>query len=220
MTIHYTLYAMELTLLTATVWALKSIARSSLPWKLAATQLCVAVLVEGVGAFSKSNPVFNTFMYNCYILAELLILGIAGLHWLKGRNARRCVLALMMAYVPVWIYNIAVYEKGSFANLAFIYGCIVLAITYFMLLYQSVIGRPERIYRLPLFWLCTGIIIYFGCSIPLFSLFHYFTSHGKEKLGVYLYSIIDILAIFRYGSTFYAFLLHDRGNKSMNERIE
>ena len=109
---------------------------------------------------------------NIFLLLEFIIIYNYFLQILKNKKIKKTLYAISILYIFgiafMWIY------KKSFnkeADIFFIFQAICIlypALFYFF----EFLRTPSKIEltREPSFWLTTGILLYFGCTLPLFLL--------------------------------------------------
>jgi hypothetical protein len=91
-----------------------------------------------------------------------------------------CILALIAIVFGVFWDGILFFP--SFANSFLSVVFTLLSLLYF---YQLLTAREfVHIEKLPMFWINSGVLIYFGINIFLFMLFDKFVSHSKEDVWI------------------------------------
>jgi hypothetical protein len=200
------LYVMELAVLITSVIGVKIYNKAILPYKLLCIQVMCGLIIEIIGHIFiyRHQPALNTICHNFYTIAEFYLMYAAGVIILN--KYKRIFWGISVLPLVVWIVHVCRLGIDNFSNYSFILGGLLLVILFVLLLYQTTKSVPILKYS-PDFWICIGIIVYFGCNVPFFSLFAYFTSHGKEKMGAKLFILNDFLALTRYLCFGIAFLL-------------
>ncbi|MBX2923609.1 MAG: hypothetical protein KF746_15515 [Chitinophagaceae bacterium] len=131
------------------------------------------------------HPVIKKFLYNCL--------------WM---------------YPVVFLMNRLFIQKGEqYHTLTAGLGSLLIvlaAIFYFYELFQS--EKSVDLVREPSFWISSGLLFFYSCSFPLYSLISYFYS-PSNKIVNYLVSLSSLLNILLYSSFIVAFLCKIRIRK-------
>jgi len=208
---NVTLYVMELVVLVTSVLCIKIYDKLTLPYRLLSIQVICGLIIEVIGHIFINQRTLNTICYNFYTIVEFYLMYAAGVILLN--KYKKVFWAISVLPLIVWFIHIWRLGIDNFSNYSFILGGLLLVILFVLLLYQTTKSVTILKYT-PDFWICIGIIVYFGCNVPFFSLFAYFTSHGKEKLGSRLFILNDFLALTRYLCFGIAFLLLNSKKRS------
>jgi hypothetical protein len=148
----------------------------------------------------------TTALYNFYIFLEVLLLGLFGIHQLKGQRFRVIATLGLAIAVISQVYEY-IFQPSTFHATSFLINCIYLVSLYLgdILFLQS--RDSLSLFRQPLLYLSVGIVIYFGCDIPFFS-FRSVLMKYDTKLTTALHIFINnFLASFRYLLSGFAFVL-------------
>lgn len=206
------LYAMEFVVLITSVICVKLYNKVILPYKLLCIQIICGLIIEIIGHIfiNLKRPIENTACFNVYILIEFYLMFGAAILFLKKNN--RVLLSFGSLPFIIFMIHLSRTGFGKFSSFSFLAGGIILVVFYLYLLFE-ISKRTAILKNIPEFWVCIGIIAYFGCTVPFFSLFTYFVNHGKEKLGDMLFKLNDFLALIRYLCLLIAFLLLNKKDK-------
>jgi hypothetical protein len=177
-------------------------------------QLLLASIAEIAGQVIKYRSGNNTSLFNVYILLECSLLMTAIVIQIGKKAVKNMLPIGLFIFICSWIIAVAKYGISVFALSSFLISCFILTLSSLVLI-MRLAANEENPLSQPSFWICCGMVIYFGPIIPLFSLFNYFQVNGKEKLGSYLYTINDILAMLRYSLTFYGLYLLSRSKNNL-----
>lgn len=171
-------------------------------------QLILAVVFEAYGFYI--NIVlgkYNLWLFNIYILLEISLLTLAYTVLSKNKITNIFTAISLVMLVVFWFYSI--YNNGidTLANIFYISGCILLVVLYFHLLFTQVIFNSHKILKNPLFWVCSSVLIYFGCFIPYKGIENRMLSNDID-LAKRLFDINLALNIIRYSLVAVAFYLY------------
>jgi hypothetical protein len=130
-------------------------------------------------------------------------------------KAKRVFLIFLIILPPVFVANIFLLQNSQiFQSMTYSLGCLFVVVTciyYFWELFQHT--HYVKLIREPAFWICSGLLFYFVCTFPIYSLINLI----KPELGVIkvLAIILDTLNILLYLSFVIAFLCRLKLRKSM-----
>lgn len=212
---RYTPFFVDGVLIIALLLGLITFRALSGTGKIVVAQMCCAVLTEAAGLYIiMVLHKQNIWLYNTYILVEFLLL-LAGGYLLQPRQSlKKWAIGMAVAYPIIWIINMSFVKGGFFVDKTFMTGCILLTSFYLWQLI-SLLRKGQQDYTTLL--ICYGILVYFCCSIPLFSFINYFLNIDWE-ISAKLYHIGHILNIIRYCIVGTGFLLLFRRQQSLNPR--
>lgn len=213
------MWALKLLMAAASIVALIHFNKLSLPLKLVGVQLTFAIVLEVCATLITKNPSITNYpLFNFYMLAEMLMLGMAAILFQSNKGLRIFFLLCVLSCFAFWLQ--VVYDNGNwayfrfdrkyskFTTTSFLVNCIFLAFAYLVLLLQLFFSSAsEKPFQKPLFWICIAHVVYFGCDIPLFSLLQSLLTQNKTMLIKRLYNINQVLTAVRYGLVIYAMIL-------------
>jgi len=177
----------------------------TLPFKLIFFQIICASFADITGRILEIYLNNNIFLYNAYLFIELWLVGLAGWYMIRNKTYQKWLMAFLIICTVVAIVSISITGIKVFANWAFLMECLLLTITYLGILINLLISNKGNITKEPVFWLCIGIITYFGCNVPLFGMLNYLVEY-HPLLGNYIYRIDHVLCIIRYSFVAVGFL--------------
>lgn len=173
-------------------------------WRIIYLLTTLAFTVELISRYLNYYHTKNTTpLFNCYILAEQLLLLSAVFMILKPYIMWR--ISSLILCVMIWLWNINQNGFYTFAQISFLTGCVLIVMFYTALLIALVHNDIEGPVR-PLLLVSISTLLYFGGDIPLFCLINYLSTHEHKEFAYKLYSINDVLAICRYLMVFVSFL--------------
>jgi hypothetical protein len=132
-------------------------------------------IVEIIGSTARKAHTSNTLMYNFSSTAEIcFFLFVIGELFSSKKNKTLAGIALL-AFPAVALLNIA-FGQGphTFHTYSYVLGCLlldILGILYFVQLFNQ--PEPVNLVKLPAFWIVTGIIFFFTCSMSFLGIANY-----------------------------------------------
>lgn len=171
--------------------------RLSLPYRLILIHTLLAVATETGGKYvAVELHQFNIWVFNLYWIAELWLLGIAGVMLSPNYRVKRMIPWLLIGNSILWLS--CLYRQGICTNPTTpqCISCIILVILYFSLLIDTML-RTANVLRAPEFWLSISTILFFSCAIPIQGLYNYLIENGPGTLEK-LYKIIGVMNQVRY----------------------
>lgn len=146
---------------------------------------------------SRGEPLNNHWVFNLNILTETSLLTLAAFKYFEKGIKRRIVAGTFFAFIV--IYAIQILQKGIFvfSVLSFIVESLAMTAVYSLVLYDCLKERKISTWRNPVFWAVLGMLIYFACNLPYFSLFNYL-NENHIKLSKLLIHVTETLANVRY----------------------
>ncbi len=140
----------------------------------------------------------NQWLFNVYVFLEAILLIVAGLIYFEKRKVRLSIMVCLILFLLVFWYQILTMGSTHFANYALIAEGVILILIYFAILYTQ-FSVPSFSWRAsPEFWLCIGLIVYFGCNVPFMSMIHYMNLHYPKLNELLFHFITDVLGNMRY----------------------
>ncbi len=168
----------------------------------------LAALLELFGLFSALHRIDNTPAYNVFIAIEfLLVLVMVRIE--RPQWSRWVMLAGasgLLAYTAVLATNGL--GKGVRVEAVLIIAAIG-SLMILCVLWSYAQQSTVALHRLPGFWIFAGLLIYYGCLIPLLGLNRY-VMKGDRNLAMIMWSITTVLTIIRYAMASYACWLQRR----------
>lgn len=171
------------------------------------SQTICAFTFESIGTYlTFVAHIPNAFIYNIYLLLELLFLSVGGAHFIS-RLYRKYVYAGLGVVTVFWIFNVIVGSFFELFNWLFVGSSILLVVLYSIVLFQQVVFKKIKIKLQPVFYLCLSVIFYFTSVVPLFGLINYLMKSNMLYANK-LYYINLSLAVLRYALVAIAFYLY------------
>ena len=141
------------------------------PFRLAMLQVFLGMMAEVTGRYIVVRyHAHNLWLFNYYWLAELWVVGLAGILLLKNVRLRAAFTLLLL--IPSLIWLVLIYRNGidvhpSPALTAIATALVVIFITVLLQLSFN----TEKLAIQPVFWLCLSVLLFFGGYLPYYSMF-------------------------------------------------
>ena len=140
----------------------------------------------------------NQWIFNIYIILETLLLSIASYRYLQDAGSKYLAFTLYGLFLLVMLAQLSMAGYSGFANYGVAIAGILVTILYTLILYRQFTVDTSSKIRTPEIWAGIGLVIYFACDVPYFSLFSYLNTYHL-KLSSFLFHVItDVLANIRY----------------------
>lgn len=166
-----------------------------------------AALIGGIVLQLAASGAGNQWLFNFYIPAETAVLLYAGSLVFRSSGAKAVLCIAFALFFATWGWQVAQTGIGVFANKAAMLESVFLVALYLFILYRHTILHDGPVYRSPVFWICCGIILFFGCNIPYIGVIH-FLEQKKPVLNNRLYNLIIVLQNVRYLFIGIAFIVY------------
>lgn len=172
--------------------------------------LCVTLIIECVGVYRWSQKLSTTTLYNFFGLFEFMFYFFLLHEIIESVKFKRLIKYFLIFYPVLFFLNIFFYQVDGFASVTYSLGCLMVAsicIYYFFELFQS--HHSVVLIREPAFWVCAGLLFFYCCTFPYFSLanfMHNFPSIIMNNISALLnlmnsllYSLFTIAFLCRIG---------------------
>lgn len=154
----------------------------------------------------------NSWVFNLYMLAEVILLGIAGKYFINTNKAGRLIISILSSFIILWIYFFFSLGITKLFNWFFVLSSLFSVGLYIYIMLHKVLFNKRTIYNNPTFLICLSVIIYFACIIPLFGSIM-FLINDNLVIAEKLYLINAFANILRYALVAIAFYLYARQAK-------
>jgi len=161
------------------------------------------LLVELVGAALAMRSVNNVVLYNVYGLVDcLMVLWICYL-MVPARVLVVAIGAALVVSAMAWDFVSRGADPNVFLGRGIVLSAVVLTLVLMAILWQLAQTSAVPLQHVPGFWLFMGLLVYFGCMSPIFTIIDrvYAQDHA---LAQRLYQIMPLLGITRYALTAFA----------------
>lgn len=167
-------------------------------------QVMVWVLFYGFNLLQYSFGLFkdilpsNHLVMNFSMLAECSLLVGAVVSYHREKWIKLVSTGMFVVFVSVWTTQGILQGFWDYFNYADVVECVIISLLYASVLFSVFTERKAGWWKLPEFFVCLGLMVYFACSVPYITMIHYIQEKDPE-LNVFLFRLInDALAMFRY----------------------
>jgi hypothetical protein len=179
--------------------------------------LFINLLIQAVTCYMALYHINNIFLNNITDLVVITFQLYLLREMVAGRKARKVFLYIFLIYPVVDISDIFLVQRfGNFHTMTYSLGSLLIVtvcIFYFWELFQR--KSSIDLIRQPAFWICSGLLFYYCCTLPLYGL-----TNLIEKLPTVilqnLFTILIVINICLYLSFTIAFLCRVKINRSMS----
>ena len=185
--------------------------------RIIALQVCIAFVVEFAGWQMTQSEQKNGWLYNLYMPIEFSLLFLATSLFYKSR-IRYGMIILLIFYWLFWTVEIFNNSIENFAVKTYVIGAFILVIGYFFVLNKSTRSRSSLLSQRN-FWFAIGIILFFFCIIPLFSMYDYIVVNSNKFQMYLLSNLMKVFYHFRYLCTAIGFIIVFREVKKKQKNI-
>jgi hypothetical protein len=141
----------------------------------------------------------NTWLFNIFIGFEFIFYFWLYSGQIESRLLKKTFLLFIPIFVIVALLNIFFYQGlYKFNTYTHSFGSILIsvcAISYYKQLLNN--DSPQPLTKVPMFWIGTGLLVFYACNIFFTGLFHYILSVSMS-LATQLFTIVQILNIIMY----------------------
>jgi hypothetical protein len=140
----------------------------------------------------------NLWVMNASVFIEIIFLARAGYELMKTPKKKYLLVCAICLFVIMFAIEIGYKGVDVFANYSYIFGSLLLVITFSFALYIQM-GKGSPVPKTsPEMWMCLGILLYFTCGIPYLSLVNYLNANHPGVSTFLFHLINDGLANIRY----------------------
>jgi len=168
--------------------------------------LLTTIFVEVYGSYLRAKGKSNIEMYNIFLSVEVCFYIWIISQAVRNLKARQVLNVTIIIYILASTANMLFGQKAhKFNTLTYSLGCLLVVsacIYYFLETFR--LPKGDKLYRIPGIWLCTGLLIYYCCGLPLFGLINYWATSPDfvfviknidliiNSLNVFLYMLFTI----------------------------
>lgn len=176
--------------------------------------LLATFIAEAIGSYLWYRGETNLFIYNFFTTLEfcfyLWFLGTV----ISNKKVKKTLIVSIFFYFIIAIINIFFIQKmKSFHSITYALGCLLIVsfcIYYFLELFR--LPRSINLKANPVFWICSGLLFFYCCGFPLYTLINFYKSIPKIILDSFD-GIVTILNVFLYSLFTIAFLCRIKTRK-------
>lgn len=175
--------------------------------------LGITFFIECVGNYQWSRGKSTADLYSYFGVFEILFYSFVLYNIVRSRLARLIVKISMIVYPVIVLLNILFIQIKGFHSITYALGCLIIVsmcIYYFLELFQST--RSVVLIREPAFWICTGLLFFYCCTFPIFSLTNFIKNFPKVIIDN-IESLLNLMNSLLYSLFTIAFLCRIRIRK-------
>lgn len=161
--------------------------------------LLLTLSVELTGFYLKEHFINNYRLYNLFTPVELCFYSYIYYHALQSARIKKIIRLVIPLYLVFFVINILFLQNkrefDSYTETINDFLISAYALAYF---YKLILKPPEAgLYGDPLFWISTGLLLFYAAELPYMSLFNFLEKKYKAVFNDY-YPVIDYLNIIMY----------------------
>lgn len=175
--------------------------------RLFSVNLAFVFVMETIAVWMANNGKYNVQLYNILSSIEIMFFLWFFMQIIDNTAVKRIIKITIIIYPLIVLANKFLVQKGlQYHSLTAGLGgllVVVAAVYYFFELFDS--DKIINLVREPAFWISSGLLFFYSCSFPLFTLITFFYS-PSDSIIFYLADISSVLNILLYSSFIVAFL--------------
>jgi hypothetical protein len=158
--------------------------------------LLLTLAIECLGYFLIKK---NTWMFNIFTGVEFIFYLSVYRYILTSISQKKVILLFITSFILASLGNMIFFQGlFKFNNYSYSYGSMLVcicAIMYFLQLLHHT--NPQPLTRIPMFWISTGLLIFYACNFFYMGLLNYLIGVSMD-LARELFMIISLLNIMMY----------------------
>jgi hypothetical protein len=155
--------------------------------------LLITISVEFLTLYLWNLSMENYQAYNYFTAFEFCFYLFIFSKIIRTPRVRRIITYTIIPYLTLALANILFFQKNTFHSITYSLGCLLIvtcAIYYFFELFQS--PSSIRLTKEPSFWISSGLLFYYCCSLPFIGLTGLLSTMPKIFLNNVYYILIGI----------------------------
>ena len=176
--------------------------------------LLLALPVETVGYYTKSQGIRNHLMYNVFFLIEFTFLNFIYYQAIPLERVKKVIKVYSLFFIALFVVN-ATFVQGwqTFNTYMFLVGGLGV-LTWIGIYFFRLLINPQlpELRRQPLFWISTGLLFFFPGITPIYGLLNYLNKN-YEEIAIQYFAIIPLLFVIKYALLGVGFLCGPRSQK-------
>lgn len=182
----------------ACITALWFVSSFSAGFRLLALHAIMAFLVELCGyVLDKKMHTGNTWLFNSFLIVDCGIQLLAAYKF-KIRIPGDVFIGLFIGFLAIWMMEVYANGIGVFTVKAYVVDSLLQLSAFLFVLHGAAMKHTVRFIRCPELWACLGIVIFYGCNVPFFSMLHYLLIIKASDVVKTLFIILQGLIQIRY----------------------
>ena len=159
--------------------------------------LYFAVLCEVIIIFLASQEIANLPIFHLFTILEFSFLGLVFYHVFTRPSFKKAIIVTIIAFTAFAVINAlfiqTIYEFNTIARAVESFLLILLALLFFYKVFHE--STVKRLERYPMFWVNSGILVYFCGSFFLFIFSNYILGQSEDMLHAYwgIHSVLNIV---------------------------
>lgn len=158
--------------------------------------LLFSVLLFAVSNYMADKSINNMFLYHLFSLAEVIFLSFFFRKILKTPLIRKAIPYFILLFILVFVFSTLFLEKLDSFN-SNTSGIEFLIIIIFCMAYYFQLANSDEILfftQNPIFWIVSGLFIYYASSMMMFALYKYAAESNKDfVLNFWMFQVIMYL---------------------------
>ena len=168
--------------------------------------LVLTGVIEYVGAWMSSNKIHNEWLYNIFFVIEFSVFALTIFKEINNQTYKKIIAFSYLSYLILVIINITFIQPiTQFHIYTFAFGSLLMIMTSGLFLYELINYSENNFFRVPFFWICTGLLFFYVGNFLLMSSLNYVNVNFKG-LAKKLFLITELLSILEYTLFIMAFL--------------
>ena len=187
--------------------------------------LFTTVVVEFLGWWWHSfKGVGNYALYNIFTILEFIFYSLLFYIHFRKPFLKRMALSFIPSFTFLAVLNISFVQglTQTFNTYAFLLGSFFIVVFCCCFFYESVLPEKidQQLSKQPLFWICSGLLIYYLGSVIINALFEYLRSNDLREEGKRMYKIINhTLNVVLYSSFCISFYICPDNKKTYSSQL-
>jgi len=166
---------------------------------------------------SKGMSQNNQWVFNLQILFETTLLLFAANLFFQNKFAKRMLMFTWVLFLLFYASRIVAGNFFEFDVASYSVESILIIVVYTLILFTSFYEVFTIEVRKPEVWASTGLILYFGCNLPYFSLFNFLNNNYPEMSETLHKHVTDVFSNVRYLMLAIGFILVSKTSSTVTQ---
>lgn len=162
--------------------------------------ILLTIILEVVAWWYSLHRRNNLAFYNFYAVINFTYLTCLLRSFIANEKVKKALLWVACIYPVLAIINILwIQGLHNFNTYVFLSGCLLIVTASICYFYERIkIPGPHSLLRDPTFWISTGLLFYYSCSLPLNGILNFISSMPLNIYKAPLYIINVVINIILY----------------------